>query len=179
MHSVPSTEQCTAFLVSLKPSAQRQEGRLDGDWGQDQNPRFQVAPAPLPCGQLDQTPLKEVAMDLGQLCLFAGDTAFWLVANDSDKDPLTYGISGSHAYFFSVNSSTGEVKLASPLDFEVKSGGVGKVWRGSGQGCPRARVLGAWLGSHTDSDLFSLQVQTLRTFKITISVNDNHNIPVS
>lgn len=69
-----------------------------------------------------------------------GDTAFWLVANDSDKDPLTYGISGSHAYFFSVNSSTGEVKLASPLDFEV---------------------------------------QTLRTFKITISVNDNHNIPVT
>ncbi|XP_041515884.1 cadherin-related family member 2 isoform X1 [Microtus oregoni] len=67
-----------------------------------------------------------------------GDVVFWLVATDSDNDPLTYGISGPYAYFFSVNSSTGEVKLASPLDFE-----------------------------------------TLRSFQITISVNDNHNTAVT
>ncbi|XP_023572360.1 cadherin-related family member 2 isoform X2 [Octodon degus] len=48
-----------------------------------------------------------------------GDEAFWLVAEDPDKDPLTYGISGPYAYFFSVNKDTGEVKLASPLDFET------------------------------------------------------------
>lgn len=157
MCSVPSTECCTAFLVSLKPSDQRQEGRLDGDWGRDQNPRFQVAPASLPCGQLDQTTLTEVAMDLGQPCLFAGNEAFWLVATDSDGDTLTYGISGSYAYFFSVNPNTGEVKLASPLDFEVKSGGVGEAWReGVGRAVLRARVLEARLGSHTDRVLFSL-----------------------
>lgn len=88
--------------------------------------QIQVAPASLPYGQLDRTTLTEVAMDLGQPCSFAGDVVFWLVATDSDDDPLTYGISGPYAYFFSVNSSTGEVKLASPLDFEVKSGGWGK-----------------------------------------------------
>ncbi|XP_060053178.1 cadherin-related family member 2 isoform X2 [Erinaceus europaeus] len=45
-----------------------------------------------------------------------GDEAFWLVAEDRDGDSLTYGISGTYAYFFSVNSSTGQVKIASPLD---------------------------------------------------------------
>ncbi|XP_040301852.1 cadherin-related family member 2 isoform X1 [Herpailurus yagouaroundi] len=49
-----------------------------------------------------------------------GAEAFWLVAQDRDQDPLTYGISGQFAYFFSVTPATGEVKLASPLDYEVK-----------------------------------------------------------
>ncbi|ELK03138.1 Protocadherin-24 [Pteropus alecto] len=48
-----------------------------------------------------------------------GAEAFWLVAKDQDQDPLTYGISGSNAYFFTVISTTGEVKLASPLDYET------------------------------------------------------------
>lgn len=48
-----------------------------------------------------------------------GAVAFWLVATDSDNDQLTYGISGPNANYFSVNSNTGEVKLASPLDFET------------------------------------------------------------
>ncbi|XP_033617540.1 cadherin-related family member 2 isoform X2 [Fukomys damarensis] len=48
-----------------------------------------------------------------------GAEAFWLVAKDTDNDALTYGISGAYAYFFSVNKDTGEVKLASPLDFET------------------------------------------------------------
>ncbi|XP_066128377.1 cadherin-related family member 2 isoform X1 [Saccopteryx bilineata] len=48
-----------------------------------------------------------------------GAEAFWLVAEDQDQDPLTYGISGSKAYFFTVTSATGEVKLASPLDYET------------------------------------------------------------
>ncbi|OBS65461.1 hypothetical protein A6R68_05980 [Neotoma lepida] len=48
-----------------------------------------------------------------------GAVAFWLVATDSDNDALTYEISGSYAYFFSVTPDTGEVKLASPLDYET------------------------------------------------------------
>lgn len=48
-----------------------------------------------------------------------GAVAFWLVATDSDNDHLTYGISGPNASYFSVNANTGEVKLASPLDFET------------------------------------------------------------
>ncbi|XP_062943752.1 cadherin-related family member 2 [Cynocephalus volans] len=48
-----------------------------------------------------------------------GDVAFWMAAEDMDKDTLTYGISGSYAYFFSVTSATGEVKLASALDYET------------------------------------------------------------
>ncbi|XP_040611943.1 cadherin-related family member 2 isoform X2 [Mesocricetus auratus] len=48
-----------------------------------------------------------------------GAVAFWLVATDSDNDKLTYDISGTYAYFFSVTPDTGEVKLASPLDFET------------------------------------------------------------
>ncbi|XP_017657215.1 cadherin-related family member 2 isoform X1 [Nannospalax galili] len=49
-----------------------------------------------------------------------GAVAFWLVA-ESDNYPLTYGISGSNAYFFSVTSDTGEVKLDSTLDYETLS----------------------------------------------------------
>uniref|UniRef100_A0A8C3VLH9 Cadherin-related family member 2 n=1 Tax=Catagonus wagneri TaxID=51154 RepID=A0A8C3VLH9_9CETA len=49
-----------------------------------------------------------------------GAQAFWLIAVDQDQDPLTYGISGSYAYFFSVIQATGEVKLASLLDYEVQ-----------------------------------------------------------
>ncbi|GAB5567105.1 cadherin-related family member 2 isoform X1 [Prionailurus iriomotensis] len=48
-----------------------------------------------------------------------GAEAFWLVAQDRDQDPLTYGISGQFAYFFNVTPATGEVKLASPLDYET------------------------------------------------------------
>ncbi|XP_016052626.1 PREDICTED: cadherin-related family member 2 [Miniopterus natalensis] len=48
-----------------------------------------------------------------------GAEAFWLAAKDLDQDPLTYGISGSYAYFFSVTANTGEVKLASSLDYET------------------------------------------------------------
>nr|XP_008541658.1 PREDICTED: cadherin-related family member 2-like [Equus przewalskii] len=61
-----------------------------------------------------------------------GAEAFWLMAEDLDQDPLTYGISGPNAYFFTVTisgpnayfftvtSATGEVKLASPLDYETQ-----------------------------------------------------------
>nr|XP_010990723.2 cadherin-related family member 2 [Camelus dromedarius]XP_031293703.1 cadherin-related family member 2 [Camelus dromedarius] len=48
-----------------------------------------------------------------------GAEAFWLAAQDRDNDPLTYGISGSYAYIFSVTPETGEVKLASLLDYET------------------------------------------------------------
>ncbi|XP_019511096.1 PREDICTED: cadherin-related family member 2 [Hipposideros armiger] len=48
-----------------------------------------------------------------------GAEAFWMVAKDLDQDPLTYGISGSFAYFFNVTPATGEVKLASALDYET------------------------------------------------------------
>ncbi|XP_058402380.1 cadherin-related family member 2 isoform X2 [Diceros bicornis minor] len=49
-----------------------------------------------------------------------GAEAFWLAAQDLDQDALTYGISGSNAYFFTVTAATGEVKLASPLDYETQ-----------------------------------------------------------
>ncbi|KAL1784711.1 cadherin-related family member 2 [Sigmodon hispidus] len=68
-----------------------------------------------------------------------GAVAFWIVATDNDNDQLTYGISGPNSYFFSVTPDTGEVKLASLLDYEL---------------------------------------ETLRHFTITISVNDHHNSPV-
>ncbi|KAK2118486.1 Cadherin- member 2 [Saguinus oedipus] len=48
-----------------------------------------------------------------------GAQAFWLVAEDQDNDNLTYGMSGPNAYFFTVTPPTGEVKLASPLDYET------------------------------------------------------------
>ncbi|XP_006763777.1 PREDICTED: cadherin-related family member 2 [Myotis davidii] len=48
-----------------------------------------------------------------------GAEAFWMVAEDRDGDPLTYGISGSNAYFFKVTPATGEVRLASSLDYET------------------------------------------------------------
>nr|XP_018883422.2 cadherin-related family member 2 [Gorilla gorilla gorilla] len=48
-----------------------------------------------------------------------GAQAFWLVAEDQDNDPLTYGMSGPNAYFFAVTPKTGEVKLASALDYET------------------------------------------------------------
>ncbi|XP_007463188.1 PREDICTED: cadherin-related family member 2 [Lipotes vexillifer] len=48
-----------------------------------------------------------------------GTEVFWLIAQDQDNDPLTYGISGSYAYFFNVTPNTGEVKLAKLLDYET------------------------------------------------------------
>ncbi|XP_077613393.1 cadherin-related family member 2 [Crocuta crocuta] len=47
-----------------------------------------------------------------------GAVAFWLVAQDQDQDTLTYGI-GQFPAFFTVTSTTGEVRLASPLDYET------------------------------------------------------------
>lgn len=54
-----------------------------------------------------------------------------MAAEDRDGDPLTYGISGSNAYFFKVTPATGEVKLDSSLDYEVKGSGLEGV-RGQG-----------------------------------------------
>ncbi|XP_059948430.1 cadherin-related family member 2 [Mesoplodon densirostris] len=48
-----------------------------------------------------------------------GAEVFWLIAQDQENDPLTYEISGSYAYFFSVTRNTGEVKLAKLLDYET------------------------------------------------------------
>ncbi|KAB0395719.1 hypothetical protein E2I00_006811, partial [Balaenoptera physalus] len=48
-----------------------------------------------------------------------GAEVFWLIAQDQDNDPLTYGISGSYEYFFNVTPNTGEVKLAKLLDYET------------------------------------------------------------
>nr|XP_058138622.1 cadherin-related family member 2 isoform X2 [Dasypus novemcinctus] len=48
-----------------------------------------------------------------------GAVAFWMVAEDSDNDTLTYGISGPYAYFFNVTRTTGEVRLLVPLDYET------------------------------------------------------------
>ncbi|KAF0883542.1 CDHR2 protein, partial [Crocuta crocuta] len=48
----------------------------------------------------------------------SGAVAFWLVAQDQDQDTLTYGI-GQFPAFFTVTSTTGEVRLASPLDYET------------------------------------------------------------
>nr|XP_045009259.1 cadherin-related family member 2 isoform X2 [Jaculus jaculus] len=67
-----------------------------------------------------QFPANFVAVKLPE-DLPVGHEAFWLVAEDPDNDTLTYGISGPRAYYFSVNQSTGEVKLASPLDYETEN----------------------------------------------------------
>ncbi|XP_048190344.1 cadherin-related family member 2 [Perognathus longimembris pacificus] len=53
--------------------------------------------------------------------LAVGAEAFWVLARDIDNDPLTYAISGTDHTFFSINSTTGEVTVASPLDFETDS----------------------------------------------------------
>lgn len=64
-----------------------------------------------------------------------------MAAKDLDGDPLTYGISGPNSFFFTVTPSTGEVKLASPLDYEVKA--VWKAREGAGrQGGPRSQCPG-------------------------------------
>ena len=62
------------------------------------------------------------------------------MAQDQDQDSLTYGISGQYAYFFTVTPATGEVKLASPLDYEVKGGSLGRPCEG-GRGMGALPVL--------------------------------------
>ncbi|KFZ55917.1 Cadherin-related family member 2, partial [Antrostomus carolinensis] len=47
-----------------------------------------------------------------------GQHAFQLTAIDIDGDPLTYGISGSDAFYFSVDAQTGNVTLRNSLDRE-------------------------------------------------------------
>uniref|UniRef100_H3B6M0 Cadherin related family member 2 n=1 Tax=Latimeria chalumnae TaxID=7897 RepID=H3B6M0_LATCH len=45
-----------------------------------------------------------------------GETAFWISASDPENDPLTYSMTGEYKYHFNVMPSTGEVKIAEPLD---------------------------------------------------------------
>lgn len=117
--------------------------------------------------------------------LSPGAEAFWLIAKDQDQDPLTYGISGSYAYFFTVIATTGEVKLASPLDYEVKDSslrkprngdrGHGEPWEpasGVVGGCP---VCALTLSGGLTWDPSLRLLQTLDVFSVTISVNDGFN----
>ncbi|XP_010217418.1 PREDICTED: cadherin-related family member 2-like, partial [Tinamus guttatus] len=48
-----------------------------------------------------------------------GQEAFQLQAFDVDGDPLTYSISGSEAFYFSVDENTGQVFLRNLLDRET------------------------------------------------------------
>lgn len=50
----------------------------------------------------------------------AGTLVFQLVAEDAENDPLYYSIEGENAYYFSVDSRTGNVTLKQPVDYEVK-----------------------------------------------------------
>ncbi|XP_074958644.1 cadherin-related family member 2 isoform X1 [Phalacrocorax aristotelis] len=50
-----------------------------------------------------------------------GQQAFQLTAIDIDGDPLTYSISGSEAFYFSVNDQTGNVTLRNSLDRELQA----------------------------------------------------------
>ncbi|NXK56791.1 CDHR2 protein, partial [Chauna torquata] len=50
-----------------------------------------------------------------------GEVAFQLTAIDIDGDTLTYTISGTDAYYFSVNEQTGEVRLKNLLDRESQA----------------------------------------------------------
>ncbi|NXC18890.1 CDHR2 protein, partial [Corythaeola cristata] len=50
-----------------------------------------------------------------------GQQAFQLTATDLDGDPLTYSISGTEAFYFSVNAQTGNVTLRNSLDREVRA----------------------------------------------------------
>ncbi|NXC73566.1 CDHR2 protein, partial [Anhinga anhinga] len=50
-----------------------------------------------------------------------GEWAFQLTAVDIDGDPLTYSISGSEAFYFSVNDQTGNVTLRNSLDRELQA----------------------------------------------------------
>uniref|UniRef100_A0ACB8EIP8 Uncharacterized protein n=1 Tax=Sphaerodactylus townsendi TaxID=933632 RepID=A0ACB8EIP8_9SAUR len=47
-----------------------------------------------------------------------GAWLFKLVAVDADKDELTYGMTGTEAYYFSVSSDTGNVTLKQTVDYE-------------------------------------------------------------
>ncbi|NXO59000.1 CDHR2 protein, partial [Aramus guarauna] len=49
-----------------------------------------------------------------------GEQAFQLMAIDIDGDPLTYSISGSDAFYFSVDAQTGNVTLKNSLDRELQ-----------------------------------------------------------
>ena len=44
-----------------------------------------------------------------------------ITATDEDNDTLTYTLSGNDASAFSIDSSTGQLKTAAPLDYEVKN----------------------------------------------------------
>ncbi|XP_007561596.1 cadherin-related family member 2 [Poecilia formosa] len=48
-----------------------------------------------------------------------GSVAFTILASDQDGDTLTYGLTGSNAGFFQVNTGNGQVTVKSPLDREA------------------------------------------------------------
>ncbi|XP_077328531.1 cadherin-related family member 2 isoform X2 [Lithobates pipiens] len=50
-----------------------------------------------------------------------GSHVLTINATDADGDTLTYGIEGPDSYYFTCNSSTGEVTLAISVDYEVKT----------------------------------------------------------
>ncbi|XP_036379638.1 cadherin-related family member 2-like [Megalops cyprinoides] len=49
-----------------------------------------------------------------------GHYAFTILATDAENDPLTYSIIGENRFYFSVNPTTGDVTVKSPLDREVR-----------------------------------------------------------
>ena len=97
-----------------------------------------------------------------------------MVARDQENDELKYGISGSYAYFFSVTSNTGEVKLASLLDYEVKKA----TWEGLVRG---GEWGGPWWTPEQGSpwSLSLCPLQTLDWFTINIFVSDSYDNRVS
>ncbi|XP_043113666.1 cadherin-related family member 2 [Puntigrus tetrazona] len=71
--------------------------------------------------------LEEVSEDLE-----VGEFAFQIKATDPDDDPLTYGITGTDSSHFEVDKATGEVRIKSMLDREVKDLLNIEVWVNDG-----------------------------------------------
>lgn len=65
---------------------------------------------------------REPGADSALVPLSPGETAFTLIAYDLDGDPITYSISGTDSFYFSVDSQTGVVTLKNLLDREVRAG---------------------------------------------------------
>ena len=100
-------------------------------------------------------------------------------ATDPDGNPLTYILSGTDATSFSIVNTSGQLRTAAPLNYEVDSVYTVTVTVVDGKGGSDRTTVAIYVTDVNESPLFSEGASTTRTIAENTASNRNIGSPVS
>ena len=102
-----------------------------------------------------------------------------IYAIDAEERTIAYSLGGSDAFSFSINSETGQLQTAAPLDYETKNTYTVTVTASDGKGGSNSITITIDVTDVNESPLFSEGTSTTRSIAENTPSNRNIGSPVS